>query len=613
MIKSQDYTWPVRESAVGHWKFRDNLNDESGNDNHLSGNIVDADYNVGYSERNNTSCAITATHDVGIPDVDAADFDFGTDDFSISFIHRTIRGVGYPIRKRIGNIGWVCFTGASLFTFNIYDSVTENNFTCAFSDFLNGLWHHVQISVDRGNNQCHIYFDGVEDTNSPFTITTAGSLSSTADLEIGVGYIPSEELHIDEIEICSGEVLTGDVASTRALGIMNFIGIYQEGFLLKFFPDAFKNNADLVEFLIAFNYLFMYFKYQADHIPDFISYNKCPERLLSSMVSTVGFELLESATLTMAERRDFVKHAVWLYKNKGTLACIDKIFDLLGFPTTTVVETNMADVPSVINSNKFYSVDDACLLNFEDDFSSANLSKWLGKQTAADIITIESGRLKYVSGAAGGGEDNGFLFESESDSFRLAVDMDFSNNTNNEFAGIMLNWTDYDDQIYVYLFYNVVGGHVMSIIRNVAGSGAVLKTITHIELLHPDIDFTGTIRLWGTLRNRNESPATISAGIDNHTIVFDIPCDMTGFSGNKKGIFVEHVGASKTVYFDNIKLHHINPYGVGAIFYGSTYIYRVLDIDVIGNPTNKTARYEYAKKIVPNYIPFGITIDWSIT
>ena len=251
MIKSLDYILATRDATVGHWRLRNDLLDDSGNDNHLM-LVGDHQFSAGHSERGITAINTSGQADSGckIPDSEASDFDMGMDDFSVEVIFNPTVSTGGQMagKKRSGiDAGWTIVLAIQKVYFFLgdgVDTVTKSSNT----PIPNGLqkWYRLTLTVDRSLNQARLYIDGVEESNSPYDISAiTGNISDAlADLQIAWEFDGS----IDEVCI-SRELLTPAAVADRAAGRFNRVSEDNPTFLQNFLPRIDHDNAALTEFL----------------------------------------------------------------------------------------------------------------------------------------------------------------------------------------------------------------------------------------------------------------------------------------------------------------------------------------------------------------------------
>ena len=182
----------TRDSTVGHWRFRGDLTDESGNGNDLTALAIGSYVGEGWTEFVTTCIKPTAPAGpaANILAASATDFDFGTGNFTVDLVLATTSGgAQYLVVKEDGGgttTGFILITNGGHLGFKIGDGA--NDVIGGTTDTINyGRWHHIAFVVDRTNNNVHVYIDGVEGAGSPDSISAVtGSVTDvTANLEVG--------------------------------------------------------------------------------------------------------------------------------------------------------------------------------------------------------------------------------------------------------------------------------------------------------------------------------------------------------------------------------------------------------------------------------------------
>jgi len=330
MKKLLEYNLVTRDSTVGHWRFKQNLSDESEKNNDLvSVGIEASHYQNGYSEEGVTAIVFPSSAVYAkINSDDASDFDMGMDSFSIEVI---FKASDTQLTALIDKIimttfkGWR-FVSAGAITVLIGDgtnSVTINSGV----DVGDGNWHYCVCTIDRENNEGKIFVDGSQSGSTTDISSVTGNISiPSRDFRIQT---TQADVFIDEICI-SKEVLTPAAIADRAKGRMVEVSEYQPGFLRRYLPSINHDNDNLLEFLIPFTSQYLELKQLGDELSNLVVWHECPERYLSHIASMFNFELIDIPFATEEERRNFLKNILWIYKRKGTISAIDKIISLLG-------------------------------------------------------------------------------------------------------------------------------------------------------------------------------------------------------------------------------------------------------------------------------------------
>jgi len=213
---------PLRDNAVGLWRFRANLIDESAQSNDLTAVAIGSYISGGWTE--NIPTAILPTGPAGpaakIVAGSATDFDFGTGDFTIEVIAYTSSGSGmFLVEKSDGGsplTGFYVGMGSGYLAYKIGDGANEVSGVTAVA-IHDGRWHHLAVTFDRVNDQVRLYIDGAEDGSPDSIASVTGSITdATEDFEVGNLF----DGGIDEIAI-HPQVLSADEIAARAAGLLS--------------------------------------------------------------------------------------------------------------------------------------------------------------------------------------------------------------------------------------------------------------------------------------------------------------------------------------------------------------------------------------------------------
>lgn len=338
MKKRIEYNLITRDSTVGHWRFKQNLSDESEKNNDLvSVGIEDSHYQKGYCEEGLTAVVFPSSAVYAkISSDDASDFDMGMDSFSIEVIFKASDTELTALIDKLVTApaqGWR-FVAAGAVTVQIGDGTNSVNIDSDV-DVGDGGWHYCVCTIDRENNEGKIFVDGSQSGSTADISSVTGNISaSTRDFKIRT---TQENVFVDEICI-SKEVLTPAAITDRAKGRMVEVSDYQPEFLRRYLPSINHDNDDLLEFLVPFTTLYLELKRLGEELSNLVVWHECPEKYLSHIASMFDFELIDISFATEEERRNFLKNILWIYKRKGTISAIDKIISLLGITGSYVEE-----------------------------------------------------------------------------------------------------------------------------------------------------------------------------------------------------------------------------------------------------------------------------------
>lgn len=221
-------------STMGWWRFNGNIQDDSGNDNHMyEYQVEDFDFVVGNNEQGKT--ALVMYDDVGyaygyITSGLAGDFDMGMSDFTVEVTllmptggvtsKLVQKGSGTPFKGyflRANAAGAISVFGAIL----LGDGVNQiTNIVGTGKDVGDGIWHYCVLVVDRGNDKAKVYIDGVQYGGDYDISSITGNISDpTQPLYIRSSAVTN--ITIDEVCI-SKQALTASEIITRYAGKLDY-------------------------------------------------------------------------------------------------------------------------------------------------------------------------------------------------------------------------------------------------------------------------------------------------------------------------------------------------------------------------------------------------------
>lgn len=610
-LKAKNYSLFTPSINIGgHWRFRGNLKDSSPNGNDLQGTteIKDHYYEPGYADRGTTALDIAKTGVLLIPAASASDLDVGTGNFTVELIIKFHGSDNGLVLGKHDNFDKGYFMGTNAYgklIFVIRDSVNPAQ-VMTDTDIYDGKYHHLMYTIDRRNDTMHIYIDGTEDVNSPASIAAVNNSISVPNDDFVISEDGYNQFVLDELCI-SKYVFNDSAAEARATGRIDIVTDYKEEFLLQHFPVINQNNSALKQFLVPFNTRIRDALYSANTISLLRDISKCPARFLVGLASDLGFELPEATYLSDQARRNLMLYAVWLYKRKGTKACVEKLCNLLGFDSTTINETFVSEVPMILNNNNFNQINDFAALGFYDDFELGTLDLWNAPNTSFDVVTIRlvgSNKVLYINaGTPGVGEANGLTFNDTAESFYIEAEIDVTTVSSSTDVGILLDYTDGDNYIRGNVRYTG-STYRLEVVRTTSGSDTVLYYVDGIEY---KASVGGIFKLWFWVINEGTS-VSITAGVEDETLYND-SLSTTYFSFTKKGVVsIDGCGAN----FYTVTMYALDEHGTSSVLYYSNIDTKEIAIVLDGTTDNKDAKFEYLKKVVPNYIPNGVTIDWTL-
>jgi hypothetical protein len=613
MIRRQKiYTLEKRDSTIGLWHFRGNLNGEyPGTD--LTPRLPNLTYESGRTEDGITGLfGGGGSLDGGyLPAADATAFDFGTDNVTIEIVANIYDPyTDWPLRKITstpvynGFIMGISYdaTGYS-FLVGLGDGVTFELFV---SDTKfpkhSQAWHHWAIVLDRDNDLMRLYMDGVEDGNSPFDISGLGSISSpTADLEFN----PQCRGVLDEVCI-SEEVLTAAAIAERAAGKWNDMRVDEDGFMISQLPAVLQGNDDLTAFLKPFDLTWGDMRQLTQDLSRISRWDECPDYLLEDLTALYGFELISERYADVGIRRAFVQLLPWIYRRKGTLAVAHKFLDLLEF-TYTAEESFPPWVPLVSNFHRTFNRSQSAVIDFLDDFSSHNLSQW-NRQLSFDAwwrISTDPDGTGHLRGTGDGtvAATNGIVFDEMNQDYHMAVDFDILDGfgPDTEF-GVYVRYYDVNNYIRVHLAVDGSGNATVQLARMMAGAG---HSTTPVNIDDLDID----VGRHTIIIHYNVATERYVIAIDNTTIIYQEHFESAGIADDKKGLWV---GRDLTVEFSDVTVDHLDT-NLMSMIYSTVFARRYLTIDLTNSPDHLAERVGYIVEVLPRYIPLGVSIAWPMT
>ena len=602
MRRILDLTLPVRDSAVGHWRFRGNLSDASGNANTLIHDTGLMSFVEGFSEEGITAVNLNATtNSLIIPTPDQADFEMGTNNFSVeSRISTTKTAYLYFVMmygssydgwtfgmETGGQISWAVGDGTGGAWLSGYVTETIND----------GKSHHIAWTVDRDNDQLRIYLDGVESVDSPIDISSRpGSYTPGSPASLRVGY--KMLTTIEEVSICKGEALTADAVAERAAGRLVEHSEYTPEFLRRFLPRIDHNNADLLQFMIPFETLYCNRRQEALHLRDICQADRCPTSAISALASLFGFEMPDLSFVSVAERRNLLNAITWIYRRKGTLAAVEKMIELLGFGHS-IVEVFSDDRPFIVNKDWLWDRERLNTITFGDNFTG-NLAAWT-PMALDSWWRLDGGYLKGTGNGADDDENGILIDDTNSDyllrSFMLSQTFD----AGLEF-GIYLRYQDTDNWLRLEFQHAGSTGKIV-LKRNLAGTPTEYTIFTSSgDLITRFYYVFGGATLWVYDNGLDE----YTVGIDEVTVCYKQSVDCSGIARTKKGLWVNDAA---TIWADFFTIESFDR-NLAAKTFDPTFLPRKLQITLTGTPDHAGSKKEYLAQVLPNYVPSDITIEW---
>jgi hypothetical protein len=614
MKRILEYILPVWDNAIGHWRFRNDLTDLSGNNHTFTGTGIASDnYTTGKTEEGLTAIDLDgAAEKISIPAPSAGPFDMGVSNFTVEVILKTSEASGTIIAKFFSSegitMGWeLIVSGGKPQAYVSDGTATACLGNTTISD---GRWHHIGIAVNRITDQLRMFIDGVEDTASPFSIAarTGNFTSDSSDLIVG-DYLSCQ---IDEATVI-GEALTPTAIANRVSGILREADPVNDDFIVPFLPRANQGNAALKAFLIPFSRLYAEIILQAEDIRALARWDECHQAFLTHLASTLGFELIDLPYATEAERRACLVAAVSLYRKKGTLEAIETLIELLGC-SCDLTETYSLDFPFIANFHRMWSREAAGTTVFEDDFSEQNLSQWL------QALNLTSWWRTYYNptldqycliGTGNGADDdsNGLPFLNAEETYRFEIDYEITaGHVKPGEMGLFLRYVDSNNWIKLeYQIYDYVGATLerLAVVKKIGGAETTpIARVFDTAVIAPGV---GRHKLWVFIEHVDAATDAISAGVDDTTMIFDEDITITGVANGKKGLFVNR---AMTAYFYDVLIETIDRHAIAKAF-DPAFSYRELHIDLLAPGDTPPGKVVYFQRVVPKYVSAGVNVTWT--
>lgn len=598
MTTRLDLTLPTRDLTVGHWRFNSDLSDDSTYANHLSGNVEDGDFRLGYAEDGNSVLHFPGA-DLGGDDpgvmlaaAEALDFDFGTSDFSVELLLCTgFTGIASLINKLAGSTGWQIGFSSGQLLIQMTDGIENQSELMSLPILNDARPHYLALVFDRGTGLVHAYLDGTESPESPwdFSLVTGSISSATANLRIGLNL----EADVDEICI-TRELLTPAAIAERARGQLVQDSSFADGFLEQYLPGADQDSEDLAQFLRPMNTTLRELIETGYGLPLLTDWTRCPVRYLPLLASTLGLDLIGSEYATERERRSLVEWAGWLFQRRGKAEAIQKFAELLGF-SCAVAETTPDSVPFVLNFNRTWDIDLLTTQLIEESFD--NLHEWLPAEYPDTHWRIASGRL-YDTGP-------GYLLtENDWSTYRLQVTYEITDIPHTGLSGhsfgCYLKWAAADDWLRVVMSFSATWGNQLLLEwQTPGGSGnLVLYSFSGWDIE----DFgTGEHLFWCFV---DSETGTITGGIDSHGLFFDQSLPSGQLNGKKGLLGIDY---DFTIAFDNWELRTFDS-RLAATLFSSSHSNRSLTATLSGTPQFELAKRAYLAEVLKQYVPMGVDL-----
>lgn len=208
-------TLPTLFDTIGHWKFQDSLVDISTKLNTFTGTgITSGDYTLGYTEKNNTALEVLSTNVATIAAANATDFDMGKANFTIELIVKVPTSAGTDstgLNKYSSAGGWkVSYIGTGATWRLEFTDGTTSITSDASANLNDNTWHYIVWVVDRPLNIITNYVDGI--LNNSVSIPTALNSIDNSIIDLTLQTTVANILW-DEICITRSKLSTTDIKS----------------------------------------------------------------------------------------------------------------------------------------------------------------------------------------------------------------------------------------------------------------------------------------------------------------------------------------------------------------------------------------------------------------
>ncbi len=590
-----DHTLKTRDSTIGHWRFRGNLGEEvAGNDLQSQGVTVD-DFGIGYAEPGVTALHLDGTKHAYLPAASATDYNVGTGSFTVeALVKASTVTPALHVRKADATItrGYALATASNYLVAKIADGTNGASVTSAgyALEMLAGVWYHLCMVVDREAQKLWIYING-EVAKGGASTASVGSVDIAEDLVIGADLVGA----VDEVCI-SLEALTPAAVAERARGCLHFDHAYDPAFIKRHLPGQYHGNDALDQFLVPFGSVAGTLKAKAEAMRDMLALDRCPARFITHLASFTDFELIDSPFGSEAERRNFLKWVVWIYRRKGTAAGVEKLIELLGFAPLPILEYFPDTYPFVLNHHLLVDHAAIATASFEDPFET-NLAQWESPLNTDCRWRLEGGNL-IGKGSGSNDPTNAILRDDDAVKFYAEADYKIVQLGGAGNFGFYLKYVDADN--WVRFQARPIGDTMVGVI--VWRSGGVQSEQVIGLLPNYDLEWH---RLW---IYANMEDNTYTVGVDGNTNLYEYTLALPAMAAGKKGLWVD---ADSEVKFDHFRVQEIDR-SRSATLWHAGHSYRGYTVQLEGEPDNLIAKERWLIRVINNYVPFGVHLKYNI-
>jgi hypothetical protein len=606
-VRKKVYNFPRLASTYAHWTLDGDLLDSSGHGRTLVATNMGTppSYALGVCNNGDSSVLLPGNLSRLTYSTGTLGSNFAANNFSVEIWARFIKEVYQygTIAQLFDSIGWKleCYEN-ELWLFlkdNPGGNEAKLTYVPTVAPFSDGKWHYYALVVNRTDDTARLYVDGVEVTGSPLDISAlTGNIYASSSIEpIKFGHQMGGA--IDEIHVCL-EALTPGYILSNYRGRMIEVSPYIPGSWMKFLPSINHGNPDLEEFLLPFETHYQDMKYTSAYLASLICWHLISPKMFPAMASNFGFELIGNQYLDENSLRSTLKSIVPIYKKKGTLWAFEKILDLLGY-TYTVEELYSTFVPFRANVDRTFIRSQIVEDTVSDSFSGVSLTGWNSpiNNSTWEILT---GRLR---GTGNGSDDdlNGITIDNTFSKYYMSVQFEIASGAgaNTEF-GMFVQYQDSGNWARIEIRTGGSDDDYLYLVNNENGT----KTAVNLGEITAILDYTiGVHTLWAYV---NHSTKTFLIGIDEFVISIDHVMSATSFPATKKGLYVNE---NLVVDFDELLIEQTNFDLVSRI--PTTYTFnRKIKLDLTNYPANSVNKFAYLTKVLPEYIPTDIRIEFII-
>jgi hypothetical protein len=365
----------------------------------------------------------------------------------------------------------------------------------------------------------------------------------------------------------------------------------------KYIPEVHRYNTEFRKFFSIIEDRFADYLESIDNMDKLLWYDECPDEYIFRLAQYQSFPLLNSPVASERERRNFLKYAAWIWRRKGTLTAIEKIFDILGF--YAYIEEEVSE-DFIIGFHNFYGLGDRTVDIFTDNFNDGSADGWEKKLAGSTWEVVSS---RYYG--TGDGTDNRANCAIISNSFRpFYMQVDFqviggSGSLHPNF-GVYLSYISTGTNLGVH-FYSSGGSDYLYI----SGFYGGFEIISDTKEITGVIDYKTGVHTLKIHYFNNQ----ISVGIDDMTLTTPLSVGWLHVIWPLlyKGLYVNQ---STQIAFDNMEIRRLQTMDCPRFPGGNQQ--KALRIWLYGTPENADTKKEYLESVIPkHFVPAGTQVVWE--